>query len=84
MKSVLVTGGLGYIGSHLSLRLLEEGYKVFVIDSLVNSSYETLNKIHSLISLEKKAPGRTFWRLGALPSVRQNRAGCGVNFQLVF
>ena len=58
MKSVLVTGGLGYIGSHLSLRLLEEGYKVFVIDSLVNSSYETLNKIHSLISLEKKAPGR--------------------------
>ncbi len=58
MKSVLVTGGLGYIGSHLSLRLLEEGYKVFVIDSLVNSSYETLNKIHSLISLEKKAPGK--------------------------
>ena len=54
MKSVLVTGGLGYIGSHLSLRLLEEGYKVFVIDSLVNSSYETLNKINSIISLEKK------------------------------
>lgn len=56
MKRVLVTGGLGYIGSHLSLRLLEKGYKVFVIDSLVNSSFETLNKIQSLSSLENIIP----------------------------
>ncbi len=38
MNSVLVTGGCGYIGSHTVLSLLEKGYKVYVLDSFINSS----------------------------------------------
>ena len=45
MSSVLVTGGAGFIGSHTCLKLLEEGYDVFVIDSLINSDYITLEII---------------------------------------
>ena len=45
MKNILVTGGAGYIGSHMCLRLLEKGYNVFVIDSLGNGSLEALERI---------------------------------------
>ena len=42
MKSILITGGSGFIGSHISLLLLEQGYNVFVIDSLLNSTSEVI------------------------------------------
>ena len=45
---ILVTGGSGYIGSHTVLRLLEEGQEVVVIDNLVNSSRESLNRVQEL------------------------------------
>ncbi|CAM8953237.1 unnamed protein product [Rhodiola kirilowii] len=37
-KSILVTGGAGYIGSHTVLQLLLGGYKTMVVDNLDNSS----------------------------------------------
>ncbi|KAK0512452.1 hypothetical protein JMJ35_005580 [Cladonia borealis] len=43
--SVLVTGGCGYIGSFTALALLEAGYKVVIVDNLLNSSEETINRI---------------------------------------
>ena len=36
---VLVTGGLGYIGSHTIVELVAAGHRVVVVDNLVNSSY---------------------------------------------
>lgn len=45
MRSVLVTGGAGYIGSHTVLSLLESGYEVVVLDSLCNSSCESLERV---------------------------------------
>ena len=33
MKNILITGGAGFIGLNLSQKLLEKGYKVFVIDN---------------------------------------------------
>ena len=38
--TVLVTGGMGYIGSHTCVELLERGMDVVVIDNLVNNSAE--------------------------------------------
>ena len=37
---VLVTGGLGFIGSHTCVELLNEGYDVVVIDNLYNSDID--------------------------------------------
>ena len=52
MKSILITGGSGFIGSHTSLVLLEKGYKIFLLDSFVNSSAKSIDKI--ILILEKK------------------------------
>ena len=49
IKTVLVTGGAGYIGSHTCLYLLEQDYNVVVIDSLVNSSSESLDRIKFIL-----------------------------------
>lgn len=45
---VLVTGGAGYIGSHTTLCLLEQGHDVVVIDNLMNSKYESLQRVQRL------------------------------------
>lgn len=42
---VLVTGGAGYIGSHTTLCLLEEGHDVVVFDNLSNSSVESIRRV---------------------------------------
>ena len=38
MKKVLITGGLGYIGITLAVRLIEQNYTVTIIDNISNSS----------------------------------------------
>ena len=43
--TVLVTGGAGFIGSHTCVELLNAGYEVVVVDNLVNSSKEALNRV---------------------------------------
>ncbi|MCC5908048.1 MAG: UDP-glucose 4-epimerase GalE [Balneolaceae bacterium] len=48
MKSILVTGGCGFIGSHTVLALLQAGFDVCVIDNLYNSSYEALKRVQKL------------------------------------
>lgn len=45
MKTILVTGGAGYIGSHTCVELLDAGYDVVVVDNLCNSSREALNRV---------------------------------------
>ena len=47
-KSILVTGGLGYIGSHTTVALIEKGYKVCIIDNLSNSSIDVLKRIKKI------------------------------------
>jgi UDP-glucose 4-epimerase len=44
-KNVLVTGGAGFIGSHLSERLLETGHKVLVIDDLSTGSLKNIAQL---------------------------------------
>ncbi len=42
---ILVTGGLGYIGSHTIVKLLEKNYEVICLDNLINSDIDTQKKI---------------------------------------
>ncbi len=45
---VLLTGGLGYIGSHTALELLKLGYEVEILDNLFNSQEEVKDKIEKI------------------------------------
>ena len=44
MKKVIVTGGAGFIGSHLAERLVELGYQVVIIDDLSSGKMENMDK----------------------------------------
>lgn len=48
MKTVIVTGGLGYIGSHTVVELLNANYDVVVIDNLSNSSEIVIDRIKAI------------------------------------
>ena len=45
---ILVTGGAGYIGSHMVVALLEGGHQVTVLDNYANSSADVLKKIEEI------------------------------------
>lgn len=49
MTYILVTGGLGFIGSHTILELLDKQYKIIIIDNLSNSSKDVLNIFKNII-----------------------------------
>jgi len=49
---ILVTGGLGFIGSHVVVELQNEGFEVVIIDNLSNSSEEVLNGITSITGVK--------------------------------
>lgn len=48
MDKILVTGGLGFIGSHTVLELQQEGFEVVIIDDLSNTSIDNLDRINSI------------------------------------
>ena len=47
-KTVLVTGGCGYIGSHIAVSLLENNYDVVIVDNLSNSYKSVPEKISKI------------------------------------
>ena len=49
MKTILVTGGAGYIGSHTVVKLLEQGYGVVIVDNLCNSKVNVIHQIEAII-----------------------------------
>jgi len=81
MTLVAVTGGAGFIGSHLTTKLVEQGYEVRVLDNLVTGSEDNLRHIRDRITFVRGSVedsdlccrvfdgARYVWHLGALGSV---------------
>lgn len=49
MKNILVTGGLGFIGSHTTVELTQAGYSPIIVDNLSNSTLSVLDNIAQII-----------------------------------
>ena len=49
-KTILVTGGAGYIGSHCALALLEQGNDIIIFDSLELGHKETIENLKAINS----------------------------------
>ena len=54
MKSLLITGGCGFIGSHTCVTLLKQGFNITVLDSNINSNPLSIEKILEIGALENK------------------------------
>lgn len=52
MSKILVTGGLGYIGSHTVVELVNAGYEPIIVDNLSNSSIKILDQIAKIIGFK--------------------------------
>tara|TARA_B100001989_G_C24532469_1_gene462411 strand:+ start:95 stop:1150 length:1056 start_codon:yes stop_codon:yes gene_type:complete len=67
MKTILITGGAGFIGSHTCVELINNGHNVCIIDSLINSSEKIILDIKETLKLEKTyKKGELFFRKGDL------------------
>ncbi len=49
MSRILVTGGTGYIGSHTTVELMQQGYDVVIVDNLSNSNADVLDGIEAIL-----------------------------------
>jgi len=54
MSKVLVTGGAGYLGSHMCVQLLDQSIDVVVVDNLSNSSVKSLETVKQLCQKDLK------------------------------
>tara|TARA_Y100000385_G_scaffold287202_1_gene350887 strand:+ start:796 stop:1830 length:1035 start_codon:yes stop_codon:yes gene_type:complete len=52
MNKILITGGLGYIGSHVVVELQNKGYEVVIIDDLSNSSLKVLDGVVKITGIK--------------------------------
>lgn len=50
--NILVSGGTGYIGSHTVVELIHAGHQVVIVDNLVNSKIETLDRIFEITGIK--------------------------------
>ena len=53
-STVLVTGGLGFIGSHTVVELMERDHDVIILDNLCNSSESVLDGIEKIVGKKPK------------------------------
>ena len=49
--NILVTGGLGFIGSHTTIELMKNNHTVIIADNLINSKIEVLDKLATITGI---------------------------------
>ena len=64
MTNILVTGGLGYIGSHTVIKLLDDGHNIIILDNLSNSDKNVLDIIAKLAELNIKDKSKLNFEFG--------------------
>lgn len=69
---VLLTGGLGFIGSHTAVELLSRGFEVEIIDNLKNSKLETLKNIKKITGKKPKFYKTDLLNKSALDKIFRN------------
>lgn len=78
---ILVTGGAGYIGSHTCVELLNEGFKVVVIDNFSNSKSSSLDAIKKITGKDFKFYEIDYLDKDALNKVfEENKIDAVINF----
>jgi len=50
--NILVTGGLGFIGSHTTIELIKNNHTVIIADNLINSKIEVLDKLYTITGIK--------------------------------
>lgn len=81
METVLLTGGMGYIGSHTAVELLREGYTVIIADDLSNSSVEVLDNIERITGIRPLFYAADVTVPEAMtPVFRENSIGAVIHF----
>ncbi len=62
---ILVTGGVGYIGTHTVIQLVNAGYEIVIVDNLSNSKLEALARVESIVDKKIK-----FYKVDLLDKTR--------------
>lgn len=79
--AILVTGGAGYIGTHTSLDLLNEGHDIVVIDNLSNGNYDAIKRIEKLSNKRIKFYKSDLLDKGAIDYIfKENRIEAVIHF----
>lgn len=76
--NVLITGGLGYIGSHTAVELLYNGHEIIIADNLSNSSVKVLDAIKNITEKNVK-----FYKIDLLDKRQITRVFCDNNIDAV-
>jgi len=63
--NILVTGGLGFIGSHTTIELIKNNHTVIIADNLINSKKEVMNKLSKITGIKP-----TFYQIDVTDEVK--------------
>lgn len=80
-KTILLTGGTGYIGSHTAVELLNEGYEIICLDNCYNSSPDVLDRIEKITSKKVKFYHNDILDVAALKRIfSENKVDAVIHF----